>query len=239
MTLSWQGRWSLGGRRPRPPTRRQIPSRAARCQPARRGPVPPDWVSSPMPPRRARPIIAPMPSLSRGLRTAIALAAAALAPHRPAAAQPPRAGWVAVFKHDGQGRPLAGDKRALIDAVRRGEDVRLAWGVRHPRDSTRSVEHTALGIFATVVDGAEVFVQVAEHVAHADYWARDAQAPGDPKVVWSAVLGTTGTFNAVMYDRASGAEVRRLPQRVTMTWFVRRPAAGARATPLYSPDPVS
>ena len=188
-----------------------------------------------------------MPLTALAPRAAI-VAAAALAPLGPSAAQPPRPApaarpaWVPVYKHDGQGRPLAGDKRALVDAVRRGEDVRLAWGVRHPRDSTRSVEHTALGIFATVVDGAEVFVQVAEHVAHADYWARDAQAPGDPKVVWSAVLGTTGTFNAVMYDRASGAEVRRLPQRVTMTWFVHRPAsgaAGARATPLYAPDPVT
>jgi hypothetical protein len=150
-----------------------------------------------------------------------------------------------VYKHDSTGRALAGDKALLVAAVRRGVSVRVSWGVRHPRDSTRSVEHTALPVFTTVVDGAEVFVQVAEHVAFADYWARDSQAPGDPRETWTAVLGTTGTFNALWYNRATGAEVRRLPQRVTMTWFVQgsgtpvRPgAARPSVPPLYSTEAV-
>jgi hypothetical protein len=145
--------------------------------------------------------------------------------------------WRAVYKHDPSGRPLAGHKRDLIEAVRRGLSVRLAWGVRHPRDSTRSVEHTALPVFLTVVDETEVFVQVAEHLAYADYWSRDAQAIRDPRITWSAILGTTGTFNALFYSRASGELVRELPQRVTITWFVEG-AGGTGAPPLFSNDPV-
>lgn len=180
------------------------------------------------------------------------LAALVSALSMPAAArtQPasPAAAWVALYKHDGNGRALAGDKQALVDAVRRGENVRVSWGARHPRDSTRTVEHTALAVFTTVVDGAELFVQVAEHVAFADYWARDGQAPGDPRITWAGVLGTTGTFNALWYDRARGAEMRRFPQRVTMTWFVQRAAHAAdargprdvtrRPPPLWSTEPA-
>jgi hypothetical protein len=153
----------------------------------------------------------------------------------------PTGAWVAVYKHDGAGRSIAGDKQALVAAVRRGQSVRVSWGVQHPRDSSRSVEHTALPVFTTVVDGAEVFVQVAEHVAFADYWARDGQAPGNPRETWTGILGTTGTFNALWYNRATGTEVRRLPQRVTMTWFVQGNGAPARsedAPPLYSTKPV-
>lgn len=153
------------------------------------------------------------------------------------APSPAGGSWRAVYKHDPSGRPLAGDKRALIEAVRRGQSVRLAWGVRHPRDSTRSVEHTALPVFLTVVDESEVFVQVAEHLAYADYWSRDAQAIRDPRITWSAILGTTGTFNALFYNRASGELVRELPQRVTITWFVEGPG-GTGAPPLFSSDPV-
>lgn len=178
------------------------------------------------------------------LAVLIAVSLSPLAPPslgaQPSAGGPRGPAWVPVYKHDAQGRPLGGSKERLVEAIRRGQEVRVAWGVRHPRDSTRSVEHTAPAHFATIVDGTEVFVQVPEHVAHADYWARDQQAPGDPQVAWSAVLGTTGAFNAVFYNRATGAEVRRLPQRVTMTWLVHGAAGGGAGRepppPLYAPE---
>jgi hypothetical protein len=168
--------------------------------------------------------------------SALALLSAPGAAQRDVAVPP--TGWIAVYKHDGAGRALSGDKAALIAAVRRGQSVRVGWGMRHPRDSTRSVEHTAAAEFTTIVDDAEVFVQVTEHVAFADYWARETQAPGDPRVTWTGVLGTPGTFQAVWYNRATGTEVRRLPQRVTMTWFVQGADASGRPAPppLYSPE---
>jgi hypothetical protein len=149
----------------------------------------------------------------------------------------PAGAWSPVFKHDPQGRPLAGDKQQLIDAVRRGLSVHLAWGVRHPQDSTRSVEQTALPVFLTVVDASEVFVQVAEHLAIADYWARESQGIADPRVTWAAVLGTTGTFNALWYNRATGELIRQLPQRVTITWYVEGRPATTASPPLYSQEP--
>ena len=139
--------------------------------------------------------------------------------------------WHIVYKHDGEGRPISGSKQALIDAVRAGQDIRVSWGLRHPRDSIRSVEHTALPVFATVVNGSEVFVQVAEHVALADYWETKSQDVGDPRVSWVGTLGTTGRFNAVWYNRSTGTEVQRLPQRATMTWMVTPAVPRTRGAP--------
>ncbi len=133
-------------------------------------------------------------------------------------ASPGPAGWRVVFKHDPHGRPLGGGKQHLIDGMRRGLSVRLAWGVRYPNDSTRSVEHTALPVFVTVVNDAEVFVQVAAHLACADYCDPASQAIADPRLMWSAILGTTGTSNALWHNGVAGELVRRLPQRVTITW---------------------
>lgn len=173
--------------------------------------------------------------------TRLAILLLCLAASRDLSAQQPSgassSGWRAVFKHDPEGRRLGGDKQQLIDGIRRGLSVRLAWGVRHPRDSTRSVEHTALPVFLTIVDDAEVFVQVAEHLALADYWDPANQGIGDPRLTWSAVLGTTGTFNALWYNRASGELVRRLPQRVTITWYLEGGSPGQGALPLYAPVP--
>lgn len=145
-------------------------------------------------------------------------------------------GWQLVYKHDGEGNSLGGDKLALVDAVRRGYDVRLAWGVAHPREPGRSVEHTALPIFLTIVDQEEVFVQVAEHVAHADYWAKDDQTFQSPEIVWSGILSTTGRFNATWYNRATGEVIRTLPQRVSTSWFVNYPSSRPEgpAEPLFA-----
>lgn len=89
-------------------------------------------------------------------------------------------------------------------------------------------------MFLTIVDASDVFVQVAEHLALGDYWDRESQAIADPRVTWAGVLGTTGTFNAVWYNRATGEPVRHLPQRVTITWYVEGPPTSTASPPLYS-----
>ncbi|MCG8436271.1 MAG: hypothetical protein MJA83_19815 [Gammaproteobacteria bacterium] len=132
-------------------------------------------------------------------------------------------GWVAVYKHDREGKPLWGDKEVLFDAVRRGYPIRFGWGVKHPREPERSVEHVGEPEFLTIVDGKELFVQLPEHIAQESYWSVEEQNFGDPAVVWKGIMGTTGRFHAVWYNRASGEVVRRLPQRVPITWYVEYP----------------
>jgi hypothetical protein len=43
-------------------------------------------------------------------------------------------------------------------------------------------------------------------------------------VMWRGLMGTDGTFDAVFVDRATGQEVRRLPQRAGIAWVAELPA---------------
>lgn len=131
--------------------------------------------------------------------------------------------WRMVYRHDADGHPIEGQREALLDAVRRGAPLRLAWGVESSDGSPSVVEHTAVPVFVTVTDREHVFVQLPEHIGQASY-SRAADARFDrPSVLWRGLMGTNGTFDAVFVDRATGQEVRRLPQRVGIAWFAETP----------------
>jgi hypothetical protein len=122
------------------------------------------------------------------------------------------------------GVSVGGEKQRLFEAVRRGRPIRLAWGVQHPNDDTVSVEHVAEPVFVTVA-GDELFAQLPEHIAQQSYVDPNAARFDTPSVMWRGLMATTGTFDAVWVDRASGEEVRRVPQRAQIAWYVYGPAA--------------
>lgn len=130
--------------------------------------------------------------------------------------------WRLAYHHDADGGRIAGDKKLLFDAVRRGRPIRLSWGSRSSRDPTISVEHVAEPVFVTVT-GGELFAQLPEHSAQRGYADPEAARFETPSVMWRGLMGTTGVFDAVWVDRASGEEVRRVPQRAQIAWFVYGP----------------
>jgi hypothetical protein len=132
--------------------------------------------------------------------------------------------WRMVYRHDADGRALDGSKQALLDAVRRGAALRLAWGFSGSQPGEHvTVEHAAEPVFLTIVNGEEVFVQVPEHIGQASYAEIDKARFDRSSVMWRGLLGTDGTFDAVTVDRATGQEVRRLAQRAGLAWFAEVP----------------
>jgi len=150
--------------------------------------------------------------------------------------------WRLQFHHDADGKPLAGSKDALFDAVRRGYPLRLAWGVAaSTAGPDLSVEHAAEPVFVSIVGATELFAQLPEHVAQLAY--RDVAGARFEKgsVMWRGLLGTNGTFDAVKIDRATGAEVWRQAQKARVAWFALAPdpACAPPATTLAVPGGVS
>ncbi len=140
--------------------------------------------------------------------------------------------WRLVYRHDAEGAPLAGSREALLDAFRRGQALRLGWGMKVERNGQWvQLEHVAEPVFASLVGGRDLFVQLPEHVLQTSYH-EPSQDFGKPSVAWRGLMGTTGRFEAVMVDRASGEEVRRLPQKAAIAWFAYGPA------PDCAPPPV-
>lgn len=141
--------------------------------------------------------------------------------------------WRLVYRHDADGNALAGSKARLFDAVRRGQPIRLAWGMGATRDGERvSVEHAADPEFVTIANGVEVVAQLAEHIGQRSYNDPEGARFDDPAVMWRGIMSTRGTFDAVLVDRATGKEVRRLPQRAGIAWFGYAPAPACDPPPL-------
>jgi hypothetical protein len=142
--------------------------------------------------------------------------------------------WRLVYRHDADGAPIEGNRQALLDAVRRGAPVRVAWGFSGTAGTTPiTVEHTADPVFLSIMEGQHVFIQLPEHIAQASYYQPGQARFDQPSVMWRGLMGSDGTFDAVMTDRATGAEVRRLPQRAGLAWFAEiAPPGCAQPAPL-------
>jgi hypothetical protein len=140
--------------------------------------------------------------------------------------------WRLAYRHDADGHPLAGSKPALFDAVRRGYPLRLAWGFSREAERAIRLEHTAEPVFVSLIDDRELVVQVPEHIGQAAYHDVDKALFDRPSVMWRGLLATTGVFDAAFVDRATGAEVRRLPQRAAVAWFAYAPADACSPPPL-------
>ena len=145
-----------------------------------------------------------------------------------AACQPPE--WRLVYRHDADGKPLAGAKEDLFAAVRRGYPIRLAWGAA--LRARAAVEHSAQPVFLTIMNGSELFVQLPEHIAQSSYSDAAQARFENASVMWRGLMGTDGSFDAVYVDRATGREVRRLPQRAGIAWFVLAPEPVCAQAPL-------
>ena len=138
-----------------------------------------------------------------------------------------------VYRHDADGRALEGAKESLFEAVRRGYPLSLAWGFEAVVEGrTITVEHSAEPVFVTIMNGSELFAQLPEHIAQTSYFEPEKALFDDPSVMWRGLLGTNGAFDAVFVDRATGKEVRRLPQRAGVAWFALSPEPACAPPPL-------
>ena len=133
------------------------------------------------------------------------------------------ADWQLLYKNNRDGEIIQGNMEALIHAVRQGLPLRIAWGVAHPTQQGRYVEHMVEPVFVTIASGQHVYIQTPEHIAQTSYWDTDFQDFNSPQLVWRGLLSTTGRFIAVTYNRSSGETIRRAPQRAVMSWYADLP----------------
>jgi hypothetical protein len=151
--------------------------------------------------------------------------------------------WQLVYRHDADGRRIAGDEAELIAAIRRGAPVRFAWGVTVVTGDGRaiSVEHVAEPVFLTIVNESDVVVHLPEHIAQKAYGDMSGAVFDSAAVMWRGLMTTEGAFDAVWVNRATGEEIRRYAQRVGLSWFAfqaREPVAREPVLELAVPGGV-
>lgn len=134
------------------------------------------------------------------------------------------AAWRLMYRHDTAGKQIEGSRESLLTAIRRGDAIRVAWGFSLvTKDRQLRLEHQADPVFLTVVDEKDVFIQLPEHLAQASYHEPEKARFGQAGVMWRGLMGSDGTFDAIWVDRGTGQEVRRMAQRVGLSWFAFSP----------------
>lgn len=139
-------------------------------------------------------------------------------------------GWELVYKNDAEGNAVYGSKEDLIDAVRAGNSIRVGFGFRSRRDSTRTIEHVTDAKFLTILDGEHVFAQVPQIIGQ-----RPTGQGDDAKIFfrennkWTKMAGTNGFSTGLMVDFISDTLVNHgADNRIGTSWYVQNPKGSGR-----------
>ncbi len=140
--------------------------------------------------------------------------------------------WVPVYKNDKEGNAILGSKMELINAIRNGNEIRIAWG---SEGKTHRIEHISDPTWIAILDETEVIAHIDPQVLSSVNWETLSADYSDSTKLneeWRVVITTKGEFDAVWYDRENHKVLQRRPQNHVMTWFVKG-EIGDNATPLY------
>ena len=135
--------------------------------------------------------------------------------------------WSLQLHHDTQGEVLDGSHNQMINAIRNGCEIRVAWGGGSPDHPRGSVEHVSPAEWITLRDDNQISVQISGYISNQDVLDQgdtDTSQVGQyggtrHLVAWRSTLKTDGTFNAVWYYPHNGEFITRRPQRYAMKWF--------------------
>ncbi len=128
--------------------------------------------------------------------------------------------WEPVLKINEKADVVFGSKQALINAVRQGQDVKIAWGWKR---NGKSMEHISVPTWTAILNEEDVLFHIDPQVFGSIVWDSLAGTFEGEQLTeeWRVIIDTNGTFDAVWYDRSTHKIVRRIPQHHRMTWFVQ------------------
>ncbi len=150
-----------------------------------------------------------------------------------------RSPWHLMLAHDRDGKVLEGAQSNIVDAVRSGCQLRIAWGGGRADPPRRSVEHASDVKWVTVRNGEHVHAQIGDFLINLvalgepleDHPRREEFGGTQQVVEWRATLGTDGSFDAVWFKPHTGEFVTRRPQNHPMKWFAD--CKPGKPAPLY------
>jgi len=128
--------------------------------------------------------------------------------------------WEVALRLNKKAEVIEGSKSKLINAIRQGCDVKIAWGWDN---GEKSMEHISEPIWTAILNEEEVLFHIDPQVFGRTDWEllQGSFAESDLKNEWRVIIDTKGSFDAVWYDRDKNEVTRRVPQSHKMTWFIK------------------
>jgi hypothetical protein len=134
------------------------------------------------------------------------------------------AGWRPLFENDSSGRTIYGNKKALLQAVKQGCPIRVAWGEKLP-DGTSDIEYSTPD-FISLVGDSDLVIQFPASAIQTDYMnAHRALLKTNPPTSWKALMSTDGHYHQFHQDLTTGQVKRIMYLRAFMLWYAFTDAA--------------
>ena len=133
-----------------------------------------------------------------------------------------QAAWKLVFKNDKAGNTLFGNKTELIDAARNGVPIRIGWGGKLRRDSTKTLEHYGEGMFVTILNGDELFVQLPQIVGQRPFFDTDSLKIRFRETNrWTRMVGTNGYALGLMLEIKNDSVLSPgIERKAETSWYI-------------------
>jgi len=130
--------------------------------------------------------------------------------------------WQLVFKNDRNGDPVFGDKATLLDAARNGTPIRVGWGGKLRRDSTKTLEHYGEGVFLTILNEEDLFVQLPQIVGQQPFFDPDSLKIRFRETnKWTRMVGTNGYALGLMIDIKNDSVLSNgLDRKAETSWYI-------------------
>ena len=138
--------------------------------------------------------------------------------------------WQLVYQNDSLGHPLYGSKKALIEAIKRGSPVRVAWGEKLD-DGTSDVEFS-VPEFTTLVNDSDVVIQLPASMIQTDYMnAKTSFLKTNPPTQWRALMSTDGHYHQFHNNLKTGDVTRIMWLKTAVAWYAQVPDQDNRYIP--------
>ena len=128
--------------------------------------------------------------------------------------------WKLIYHNDADGKAISGQIADLIQAVRDGKEIRMAWGGQSPNDPKRKVEHLANAAFLTIMSDSIVFGQIAPIYGQTPDF-NEFSITLKENLQWVMIGGTNGKSDASMTNQKTGGVVGHNARERWFKWYVK------------------
>ncbi len=133
---------------------------------------------------------------------------------------PAQDNWTLVYHNDPEGQSVQGDISDLIQAVRDGKEIRLAWWAQSPADPKRKVEHLADATFLTIMSDSIVFGQIEPIYGQIPDF-NEYTITLKENLEWVMIGGTNGSSDSMTRNTITGEISGHNKRNLSFKWYVR------------------
>ncbi|TRX58850.1 hypothetical protein FNH22_13325 [Fulvivirga sp. M361] len=129
--------------------------------------------------------------------------------------------WELVYHNDTNGQAVEGNIQNLINAIRTGKEVRIAWGFQHPNIQKISVEHLSDAAFLTIQSDSIVHAQIRPITGQSPDFDEGAIRLKE-NLEWTFIGGTNGKMDRMTRNVISGEIIEHKLGSSSFKWYVKK-----------------